>query len=80
MIKPSRVSASYLLKKIMEQQRSSAQRDKISIAEKIDDRRQRLKPLSGQPTLEEGSRSGLIKGKIVNLKWKAPSNGIAGLL
>ncbi|WP_230140149.1 MULTISPECIES: hypothetical protein [unclassified Pedobacter] len=64
----------------MEQKRSSAQRDKISIAEKVDDRRQRLQPLMCQPPLEERSRSGLIKGKIVNLKWKAPSNGIAGLL
>ncbi|MDQ0966675.1 hypothetical protein QFZ20_002078 [Flavobacterium sp. W4I14] len=64
----------------MEQQRNSVQRDKISIAEKIDDRRQRLQPLTGQPTLKESSRSGLIEGKIVNLKWKAPSNGIAGLL
>ena len=64
----------------MEQKRSSVQRDEISIAEKVDDRRQRLQPLTAEPTLKEGSRSGLIAGKIVNLKWKAPSNGIAGLL
>jgi hypothetical protein len=47
----------------MEQKRSSVQRDKISIAEKVDDRRQRLQPLTCQPPLEERSRSGLIKGK-----------------
>jgi len=64
----------------MEQKRSSGQRDEISIAEKVDDRRQRLQPSTGQPPLEERSRSGLIKGKIVNLMWKTPSNGIAGLL
>ncbi|KQM78490.1 hypothetical protein ASE74_13380 [Pedobacter sp. Leaf216] len=64
----------------MEKQRNSAQRDKISIAEHIDDKRQRLHVPPGQKTFVERSRTGLIDGKIVNLKWKAPSNGIAGLL
>jgi len=64
----------------MEQQRRSAQRDKISITENIDDKHQRLQPAMAQPALENRSQSGIIAGKIVNLKWKVPSNGIAGLL
>jgi hypothetical protein len=74
------LSASSLLKKIMKEQRSSAQRDRISVVEHIDDRHQRLQTPTVQPAFGDRSRSGLIGGKIVNLKWKAPSNGIAGLL
>lgn len=64
----------------MKEQRNSVQRDRISVVEHIDDRHKRLQPPTAQPAFGNQSQSGLIAGKIVNLKWKVPSNGIAGLL
>lgn len=65
----------------MEQEKSSARRDKISIAANNDDKRRELhQQESAQVTPKHQGLPKEIKGTIANLKWKAPSNGIAGLL
>ncbi|KQS32473.1 hypothetical protein [Pedobacter sp. Leaf194] len=65
----------------MEKEKSNARRDRISIAEKINDGQLVGKPSASNQVSEENLRkSSVITGKISPLKWKAPSKGIAGLL
>jgi hypothetical protein len=65
----------------MEQEKSSTRRDRISIAEKASDERlQGKQPESNQISAKKLYKTREIKGKISPLKWKSPSNGIAGLL
>ncbi|KQR70406.1 hypothetical protein [Pedobacter sp. Leaf176] len=65
----------------MEQEKSSARRDRISIAEKaIDESLQYKQPESNQDLAKKLYKLREIKGEISPLKWKSPTNGIAGLL
>jgi hypothetical protein len=65
----------------MEQEKSSARRDKISIAANNDEKHSEFHQQdSDQAAPKHRGRPKEVKGTITNLKWKAPSNGIAGLL
>ena len=65
----------------MEQEKRSARRDRISIAEKaIDERQQDRQPDNNQSLAKKLYQIREIKRQISHLKWKSPSNGIAGLL
>ena len=65
----------------MEHEKNSARRDRISIAGKaIDERLQDKQPENNQALTKKLYKLREIKGKISPLKWKSPSNGIAGLL
>ncbi|MDQ0641195.1 hypothetical protein QF042_004760 [Pedobacter sp. W3I1] len=65
----------------MEQEKSNARRDRISIAENNDDKRREFHQQdSAQVAPKDRGRPKEVTGTIANLKWKVPSNGIAGLL
>lgn len=67
----------------MEKQKRNARRDGISIANKIDNARLTVNVHEqdrSSTVLEHAGQKRNSEGKISILMWKAPTNGIAGLL